>query len=70
MAEKWNAQTTIKFIEEFKSHKCLWNTKHSSYKNKHMREAAYQKIVVEMAIDGFNVAEVKNKMRNLKSTYY
>lgn len=70
MAEKWNAQTTIKFIEEFKSHECLWNAKHSSYKNKHMREAAYQKIVVEMAIDGFNVAEVKNKMRNLKSTYY
>lgn len=48
---------------------CIIITKHSSYKNKHMREAAYQKIVVEMAI-GVNVAEVKNKMRNLKWMYY
>lgn len=70
MAKKWNAQTTIKFIEELKSHECKWNTKDSSYKNKQIRAAAFQKFFVEMAIDNFNVDDVKNKIRNLKSTYY
>lgn len=70
MAEKWNAETTIKFLQEFKQYECLWNPKHVSYKNKHMREACFKKIVDGMAIPGFKVADVKSKMRNLKSTYY
>lgn len=64
MSEKWDAETTIKFIQEFKQYECLWNLKHISYKNKQMREACYQKIVDEMVIPGFKVAEVKYKMRN------
>lgn len=70
MSEKWNAETTIKFIQEFKQYECLWNPKHVSHKNKQMREACYQKIVDGMGIPGFKVAEVKSKMRNLKSTFY
>lgn len=60
-AERWNSETTIKFIQEFKSYECLWNQKSSIYKNKHAREAAYQKLVEEMHITGFGVPEAKKK---------
>jgi len=46
------------------------NLKHVSYKNKQIRKACYQKIVNGMIIPSFKVANVKFKMRNLKSTYY
>lgn len=35
-----------------------------------MREVANRKIVETMNIVGFNVPEVKTKIRNLKSTYF
>lgn len=70
MAEKWNSQTTIKFIQEFSCYECLWNTKSPTYKNKQRRETSFQKIVEAMNIPGFGIPEVKNKMRNLRSTYY
>lgn len=70
MSERWSVETTIKFIQQFRQYECLWNPKHASYKNKHLREASLEKIVDGMAIPGFQVAEVKTKMRNLKSTYY
>lgn len=70
MAERWNSETTIKFIEEFRSYECLWNTKSSTYKNKQMRQTSLQKIVEAMNIQGFGIPEAKNKMRNLRSTYY
>ena len=69
MATKWDCAVTIAFIQEYKVHECLWNFKSPVYKNKHMREAAYQEIVREMNIDGFGVPEVKNKIKNLRSTY-
>nr|CAI5870088.1 unnamed protein product [Callosobruchus analis] len=69
-AERWNSETTIKFIQEFKSYECLWNHKSVSFKNKLAKDAAYQKIVQEMNIAGFGVPEAKRKMRTLRSTYY
>lgn len=70
MTEKWNSETTIKFVQELRTHECLWNVKCKMYKNKQMRESAYQKIVEAMNIVDFNVPEVKTKIRNLKSTYF
>lgn len=69
MTEKWNSETTIKFVQELRTHECLWNIKCELYNNKKMRKSAYQKIVEAMNIVGFNVLEVKTKIRNLKSTY-
>lgn len=68
MTEKWSSETTIS-VQELVTHDCLWNVKCKVYKNKKMRESAYQKIVEAMNIVGFNVPEVKTKIRNLKSTY-
>lgn len=69
MAAKWDSETTIKFIQEYKLHECLWNCKSPTYKNKQMRDAAYGKIVQIMDLPGFGVPEVKLKIRNIRSTY-
>ncbi|XP_025418352.1 uncharacterized protein LOC112689064 [Sipha flava] len=56
--EKWNSKTTIKFVLEVRTHECQWNVKCKEYKNKQMRESAYQKTVQAMNIVGFSVPKV------------
>ena len=70
LSEKWNSQTTIKFIQEFQSEECLWIQKSSAYKNKPAREAAFKRIAEEMKIAGFGVPKAKKKFKTLRSTYY
>ena len=40
-----------------------------TYKNKNNRQAAIENIIEEMGIPGFGIVEVKNKIKNLRSTY-
>jgi hypothetical protein len=69
MVTKWNSEKTTAFIQEYKTQKCLWNFKSPQYKNKQMRQAAYKQIVDAMDIIGFGIPKVKNKIKNLCSTY-
>lgn len=66
---KWNSDKTIKFIQCYKRHECLWHFSSADYKDKQKRDAALIAIVNEMNIDDFGVPEVKNKIKNLRSTY-
>lgn len=66
---KWDVETTIKFIQLYKLHQCLWDFKSPEYKMKQKRDAAYNSIANEMNITGFGTLEVKNKIKNLRSTY-
>lgn len=66
---KWDLKTTIKFIQLYKLHPCLWNSLSPEYKIKQKRDAAYKSIVQEMHITGFGTQEVKNKINKLRSTY-
>lgn len=66
---KWDIETTIKFIQLYKLHSCLWNFQSPEYKIKQKRDAAYNSLVQEMNITGFGTQEVKNKIKNLRSTY-
>lgn len=70
MAEKkWSEDKTMKFIHLYESHKVLWNTKISEYKNKYARQIALKKICDEMAIDNFGENEAKAKINNIRSAY-
>ncbi|KAK9703619.1 Myb/SANT-like DNA-binding domain [Popillia japonica] len=33
---KWNSETTLKFIQEYKAHECLWDFESATYKDKNM----------------------------------
>ena len=69
MATKWDSEKTIAFIQEYKTHECLWNFTSPQYRNKQMLEAAYKQNADAMGIGGFGIPEVKNKIKNLRSTY-
>lgn len=68
-SNKWDLETTIKFIQLYKLHPCLWNSQSPEYKKKQKQYAAYNSIVQEMNITGFGTQEVKNKIKRLRSTY-
>lgn len=40
------------------------------YRNKHIRQAALQKVCEDMQIEAFTVDDVKNKIKSMRSTYY
>lgn len=69
MAGKWTEESTLKFVELYRDHECLWNTQLLVYRNKQARATAIKSIVNEMNITGFNDVDVKNKIKNLRSTY-
>ena len=66
---KWNCETTVKFIQLYKQHPCLWNFKSADYKNKQKRDTAYESILQGMNIPGLGLQDAKNKIKNLRSTY-
>lgn len=68
-SKKWRESDTIKFVELYESAECLWNFRHPSYKNRHSRDRAIQYIIEQMNLPDFGVNELKNKIKNIRSTY-
>lgn len=66
---KFTDENTVKFVELYREHECLWNMSSPTYKNKNNCQAAIENIIEEMGIPGFGIVEVKNKIKNLRSTY-
>ncbi|RZF40059.1 hypothetical protein LSTR_LSTR002462 [Laodelphax striatellus] len=66
---KWSSSTTLKFIREYRNQECLWNTQLENYRDKQTRMIAYLRLVEAMSLPNFGVAEVKNKIKNLRSTF-
>lgn len=66
---KWSERETVKFVQEYVSHKDLWDLTCKNYKNKHARVILYSKIIDAMNISGFGQKEVMQKIKNIRSTY-
>ena len=66
---KWTESETIKLVEVYKTYECIWNISIPSYRNRPMRSAAYEEIVKYMAKENFGIAELKQKIKNLRCTY-
>ncbi|XP_039277034.1 uncharacterized protein LOC111062626 isoform X2 [Nilaparvata lugens] len=66
---KWSEDETIKLVELYGEFECLWNITSVDYKNKSKRTSAYEAIVTELNKDNFGVAELKQKIKNLRCTY-
>lgn len=69
---KWSEKETINFIEHYINEECLWNLKSDDYKNKHKREAAYCRLkdFAKEYYPSLTIQDVKNKIKNIRSTYY
>ena len=66
---RWSEGDTVKFVELYREHECPWNKIKPSYRNNQMRVGALEKIVEEMGIEGFTVADARQKVKSLRNTY-
>jgi len=65
---RWSEGEVVKSVELYREHECLWNMK-ASYRNNQMRVGALEKVVEEMGIEGFTVADARQKLKSLRNTY-
>ena len=65
---RWSEGEVVKSVELYREHECLWNMK-PSYSNNQMRVGALEKVVEEMGIEGFTVADARQKLKSLRNTY-
>lgn len=70
MARKFNADETLKLVQLYREHECLWNMRCQEYKNKQNRTSALQQIRTEIGIEGITIEEIKNKIKSIRNTYY
>lgn len=66
MSFRWSEDTTTKFVEHYLKHECLWNIKSDAYKNKQIKNSAYEDLEKTMNISGFKEKEIKSKIKNLR----
>jgi vacuolar-type H+-ATPase subunit E/Vma4 len=66
---KWTEDDTYKFVGLYCDYECFWNISSANYKNKHMRQRAIEAIMQAMGREEFAVTEVKQKIKNIQSTY-
>ena len=66
---KWTEDDTYKFVGLYRDYECLWNMSSANYKNKHMLQRAIEAIMQAMRREEFGVTEVKQKIKNIPSSY-
>lgn len=61
-----NNEETLQFIEDYRSHECLWNVRSKSYTNKTKRNDACSELAKK-----YNTTEkgVRNKIKSLRSYF-
>ncbi|KAJ8725750.1 hypothetical protein PYW08_003933 [Mythimna loreyi] len=68
----WNKAIVSELISIYQSHPCLWKVKSEEYKNKGLKEIAYDELVTFCKKKGFNEANrdfVVKKIQSLRSSF-
>ncbi|XP_053617980.1 uncharacterized protein LOC128679626 [Plodia interpunctella] len=66
---KWSEDLTIQMIIEYEKREYLWNPVSEHYKNKKIREQGYVEIINSLNLVDVTVKELKNKIKNIRSSY-
>lgn len=66
---RWNDKETVRFVELYRDHECLWDVTKLSYRTKSVRLEALENIVNEMGLKGFTVGDARQKVKSLRNTY-
>lgn len=69
MSLKWSESVMYKFLELYGKYDCLWNQREEKYRNKDARENAVKCIMREMDIVGLTTADIKNKIKTIRTIY-
>ena len=67
----WSKETVVSFIELYKSKECLWKIKSKEYRNRFLREAAYDELIAFCKTLGHNANKdfVTKKINNLRTSF-
>ncbi|CAH1984390.1 unnamed protein product [Acanthoscelides obtectus] len=65
---KWSEEETMHFVELYSEKECLWKKSSVNYRNKNMRRAAEGDIANRMEKESFGVAELKQKIKIMRTT--
>ncbi|XP_041982014.1 uncharacterized protein LOC121735300 isoform X2 [Aricia agestis] len=69
---RWSEAVTLEFVKIYLDNDVLWNPSHVYYRSRKHREKAYTNIQArfkEAASKSLTIPEVKNKIKNLRTTY-
>lgn len=64
----WTNEKVMKFLELYRSHRCIWDPKHSAHKNKRKLSEAWIDIQNNME-EPCTVVELKKKKESLMSAF-
>lgn len=67
MAFKW--ENMSEFLEAYRRHECLWNPGAPDYFKNNARERAHASMVQDLALDGLTVADVRTKIKTVRTRY-
>ncbi|VVC28267.1 MADF domain [Cinara cedri] len=70
MSNSWSEETTLKFVQLYRTHENLWNIFISEYVNHDYRIASMEAIACELNLPNFLMKDVRRKINALRSTYY
>lgn len=68
---EWTRTAATAFIDLLKSHPCLWKVKCPTYKNKDIKNSAYEKMKRDLSVLGYTVTqdEIRKKINTLRAQY-
>lgn len=70
MSLRFREETTCKLVALYREHASLWDPTDRRYKNRDARNEAYRAILAKLGVDGMSVADLRQKIKNLRCTYY
>lgn len=66
---EWNRAITKNFIELYRQNTCLWKISSEEYRNKNLKQVAYNELVEYLKSNGMadmTIKEVKSKIQNIR----
>lgn len=69
-AARWGERDTLKLIELYKKYRFLWDYESDLYKNATARKQAFESILMQLDVPGMTTADVRSKIKNLRTSYY
>ncbi|XP_041973388.1 uncharacterized protein LOC121729066 [Aricia agestis] len=68
--ERFNESQMLELAKIYRDYECLWDVNNAGYKNRSVRERAYEEIAQKLNIPGVTARGVPKKIKNLRSSYH
>ena len=66
---RWKDEDTLRCLQLYREHECLWNTTRPAYHNKPLRRKARESMVVALGIPELEESDVAAKIKTIRTSY-